>query len=249
MKSANRLQGFEKGQWSWSRSARHRFVQTWKLAELQGELRHGQLSDDNHKFLHGKPTTVPGSWIAGLAPHCPHKVYTQKPYKKLNAATVPLIAVLAYLWRKGMRTPGFITNLLMQLQFSAPTTSNIMSTSFAPYSGQMPDKSKHTYLLRKMLHRPWLCRKNRTWQQRNCNGCSDTTKSAVGRCASACLSVQQTTWTGSAAFSRAPKAMSWVGPRLPMRRLHLKELCATNCGGGVCEIWNRNIVADTRYAR
>ena len=35
------------------------------LAELQGELRHGQLSDDNHKFLHGKPTTVPGSWIAG----------------------------------------------------------------------------------------------------------------------------------------------------------------------------------------
>ena len=37
------------------------------LAELQGELRHGQLSDDNHKFLHGKPTSVPGSWIAGHA--------------------------------------------------------------------------------------------------------------------------------------------------------------------------------------
>ena len=37
------------------------------LAELQGQLRHGQLSDDNHKFLHGKPTTVPGSWIAGHA--------------------------------------------------------------------------------------------------------------------------------------------------------------------------------------
>ena len=39
------------------------------LVELQGELRHGQLSDDNHKFLqlHGKPTTVPGSWIAGHA--------------------------------------------------------------------------------------------------------------------------------------------------------------------------------------
>ena len=37
------------------------------LAELQGQLRHGQLSDDNHKFLHGKPATVPGSWIAGHA--------------------------------------------------------------------------------------------------------------------------------------------------------------------------------------
>ena len=109
-----------------------------------------------------------------------------------------------------------------------------MSTSFAPYSGQMPDKSKHICLLRKMLHRPWSCRRSRIWQRRNCNGCSDTTKSAVGytaccRCASACLSVQQTTWTGSAAFSRAPKASSWVGPRLPMRRLHLKELCATHC--------------------
>ena len=49
-----------------------------------------------------------------VAPHCLHKVYVQKPYKKLNAATAPLIAVLAYLWRKGMRTPGFRTNLLMQ---------------------------------------------------------------------------------------------------------------------------------------
>ena len=31
------------------------------------KTRHGQLSDDNHKFLHGKPATVPGSWIAGHA--------------------------------------------------------------------------------------------------------------------------------------------------------------------------------------
>ena len=113
-----------------------------------------------------------------VAPHCPHKVYIQKPYKKLNAATVPLIAVLAYLWRKGMRTPGFRTNLLRQLHFSAPTTSNIMSTSFARYSGQMPDKSKHTYLLRKMLHRPWsaqekpnLTAEKLQWLQRHDKEC------------------------------------------------------------------------------
>ena len=31
------------------------------------QLRHGDLSDNNHRFLHGRPTTVPGSWIAGQA--------------------------------------------------------------------------------------------------------------------------------------------------------------------------------------
>ena len=37
------------------------------LAELQTQFRHAQLSEDNHNFLHGKPTAVPGSWIAGHA--------------------------------------------------------------------------------------------------------------------------------------------------------------------------------------
>ena len=37
------------------------------LAEVQTQLRHGDLSDNNHRFLHGRPTTVPGSWIAGQA--------------------------------------------------------------------------------------------------------------------------------------------------------------------------------------
>ena len=34
------------------------------LQELQGELRIGCLSEDNHAFLHGQPTRVPGSWCA-----------------------------------------------------------------------------------------------------------------------------------------------------------------------------------------
>ena len=41
-----------------------RTADAW-LTEVQTELRHGQLSDNNHAFLHGGPTTVPGSWIAG----------------------------------------------------------------------------------------------------------------------------------------------------------------------------------------
>ena len=35
------------------------------LKELQEELRHGALSQDNHNFLHGKPTSVPGSYVGG----------------------------------------------------------------------------------------------------------------------------------------------------------------------------------------
>ena len=32
------------------------------LASVQAELREGKLSTDNHAFLHGHPTSVPGSW-------------------------------------------------------------------------------------------------------------------------------------------------------------------------------------------
>ena len=41
-----------------------RTADAW-LREVQQQLRHGQLSDDNHAFLHGLPTHVPGSWLAG----------------------------------------------------------------------------------------------------------------------------------------------------------------------------------------
>ena len=32
------------------------------LLELQQQFREGALTTDNHKFLHGLPTSVPGSW-------------------------------------------------------------------------------------------------------------------------------------------------------------------------------------------
>ena len=35
------------------------------LKEVQEEIRSGNLSKDNHNFLHGKPTIVPGSWQRG----------------------------------------------------------------------------------------------------------------------------------------------------------------------------------------
>ena len=40
--------------------------------ELIEECRNGNLSDDNYNFLHGKETTVPGSWEEGR-PRCGEK--------------------------------------------------------------------------------------------------------------------------------------------------------------------------------
>ena len=37
---------------------------TW-LTEVQNQLRHGELSEDSHAFLHGNVTSVPGSWTQG----------------------------------------------------------------------------------------------------------------------------------------------------------------------------------------
>ena len=39
---------------------------TW-LQDLQEEFRYSQLSSNSHAFLHGQPTTVPGSWLRGEA--------------------------------------------------------------------------------------------------------------------------------------------------------------------------------------
>ena len=57
------------------------------LAELQGELRRGQLSDDNHKCRYGKPTTVPGSWIAGHAT-CEQPGCTAMPTQGLSPEAI-----------------------------------------------------------------------------------------------------------------------------------------------------------------
>ena len=37
------------------------------LKEVQEEIRAGRLSEENHRFLHGLPTKVPGSWTNGRA--------------------------------------------------------------------------------------------------------------------------------------------------------------------------------------
>ena len=45
---------------------------TW-LQDLQEEFRYSQLSSNSHAFLHGLPTTVPGSWLRG-EPNCGNAV-------------------------------------------------------------------------------------------------------------------------------------------------------------------------------
>ena len=60
---------------------------TW-LEDVQNEVRAGALSEDNYHFLHGRPTTVPGSWCKGKVlcgqATCkqlakPHLPYTKPP--------------------------------------------------------------------------------------------------------------------------------------------------------------------------
>ena len=35
------------------------------LFQVQSEIRAGALTDESHRFLHGRPTRVPGSWVNG----------------------------------------------------------------------------------------------------------------------------------------------------------------------------------------
>ena len=62
------------------------------LQDLQAELRVGHLSEDNHAFLHGRPTKVPGSWCARTQrPMCQENICYQL-YKNGSTAT----AILKY---------------------------------------------------------------------------------------------------------------------------------------------------------
>ena len=62
------------------------------LQDLQAELRVGHLSEDNHAFLHGRPTKVPGSWCARTQrPMCQENICYQL-YKNASTAT----AILKY---------------------------------------------------------------------------------------------------------------------------------------------------------
>ena len=44
-----------------------RSLQVAWLREVQDEIRNGRLSINNYNFLHGRDTTVPGRWCAGVA--------------------------------------------------------------------------------------------------------------------------------------------------------------------------------------
>ena len=54
------------------------------LKEVQAEIRTGQLSENNHAFLHGKATVVPGSWCNGR-PTCGNKTCAALAVAKCKA--------------------------------------------------------------------------------------------------------------------------------------------------------------------
>ena len=62
------------------------------LGEVQQQVRHGCLSEDNWNFLHGEPTIVPGSWARGRAqcgqPQCQALGESKRPKGKAASANV-----------------------------------------------------------------------------------------------------------------------------------------------------------------
>ena len=57
------------------------------LQEVQNEFRNGCLNANNHAFLHGEPTTVPGSWIGSKAT-CGNPACQKLGQTSLNESTV-----------------------------------------------------------------------------------------------------------------------------------------------------------------
>ena len=66
-----------------------RTADAW-LTEVQQQLRYGQLSNDNHAFLHGRPTSVPGSWVSlAASPAATRFVQTLRPERIAGANSSP----------------------------------------------------------------------------------------------------------------------------------------------------------------
>ena len=64
------------------------------LRSVQEEIRSGSLSKDNHAFLHGWGTTVPGSWVKGRATcgqkDCQRLATTDEHVKRKRPGRKPL---------------------------------------------------------------------------------------------------------------------------------------------------------------
>ena len=59
------------------------------LQELQAELRIGNLSKNNHDFLHGRPMIVPGSWLeAHGRPTCSTMSCQQLQLQNISSTTI-----------------------------------------------------------------------------------------------------------------------------------------------------------------
>ena len=68
-----------------------RCVDPW-YSLLLDECREGRLSDNNHRFSHGKPTTVPGSWMDD--PQGPYTVSGQAQCRDLGVRNITAEQVL-----------------------------------------------------------------------------------------------------------------------------------------------------------
>ena len=232
------------------------------LAELQGELRHGQLSDDNHKFLHGKPTTVPGSWIAGHAT-CEQPGCAALPTLGLRPEAIQEAECSHCAADRRSRI------LVAQGGCGHPVSERICwcSCNFRHQRHQIScqQASRHTVGKCQTKASIFVC------CARCCivRGRAGEAEFDSGEIAMVAATRQRVRWAirRVAVVRRhacpcnrplGPEARHSQGHQRPRRGLVRDcqwDACTwRSCvqriaGGGVCEVWNRDIVADTRYAR
>ena len=143
-----------------------RTADAW-LTEVQQQLRYGQLSNDNHAFLHGRPTSVPGSWVSLAASAATRFVQTLRPrtyrrrkFEPKNATSAgrsdarvnasPATTIRA--WPQPSRMPW---------PFSHQTTSNTMRISCELWNGPVLEKDTCTLRSRRTRHPAPSYTKNR----------------------------------------------------------------------------------------
>ena len=199
-----------------------RTADAW-LTEVQQQLRYGQLSNDNHAFLHGRPTSVPGSWLGGritcgnavcgkiasanaspeqiLAQECRHCRTERCARQRVAAADDPRVAA-AFADAVAIFPTNDIkyhANKLRALEWASARQRHL-------YIAVAQDTASSAVLNEK----PHLADDKLQWLQ------NVTTKNVVAcvvscLCASACPCEPRIIWTEREAYSADARASCWVG--------------------------------------
>lgn len=138
------------------------------LTSVQMELREGKLSPDNHAFLHGHPTTVPGSWSKGQVACGNHKC---AQLVSQNHSPNEISRNECAACRKEREARQLVAMTPTDARFHDAfrhataifSTNDITSTNFAPRNGPQ-HRASQSITPSHAIQPPARCyKKNRTW--------------------------------------------------------------------------------------